>query len=47
MNNDKSVVLTQVLSIVVGTALVAIYLYGAYQTGKKEFMKTLKTYQKK
>ena len=42
---DKSLLVTQVLSIVLGTAVIAFYLYGAYKKGKKEFQKTLKSYK--
>ena len=46
MSQDKSQMITQVLTMAVGAALIAFYLFGAYKNGRKEFEKTLKSIKK-
>ncbi|MBQ4474419.1 MAG: hypothetical protein IJR36_04585 [Lachnospiraceae bacterium] len=47
MSEKTSQVITQILSMVVGTTIIAVFLFGAYKEGKKEFQKTLKDFKPK
>ena len=45
MSDENSQLLTQILSAVLGAAIIAFYLFGAYKDGKKELQKTLKNHK--